>query len=36
MLYKLEMGDNAAEATKNIYCAKSEGEVDHSTVSRWL
>ena len=23
------------EATKNIFCAKAEGAVDHNTVIRW-
>ena len=26
--------NNAAETTKNIYCVKSEGIVDHTTVTR--
>ena len=34
-LYKLELGHNVMEATKNI-CAKSDGAVDHSTVTRWF
>ena len=24
------------EATKNIYCMKSKGAVDHSPVTRWF
>ena len=34
-LYEFELGHNATEATKNI-CVKSEGTVDHSTVTRWI
>ena len=36
MLYESELGNNAAEATKTICCAKGEGAVDDSTVTRWL
>ena len=36
MLYMFELGYNAAEATKNICCAKGEGTVDHSTVNGWF
>ena len=36
MPYKFKLCHNAAEATKNISCAKSECEVDHSTVTRWF
>ena len=36
MLYEFELSHNAAEATKNIFCEKSEGAVDYSTVSRWF
>ena len=36
MLYPFQMGPNATESTKNICCAKREGTVDHSTVSRWF
>ena len=36
MLYAFELGHNATEATKNICCTKSEGTVDHNTVTRWL
>ena len=36
ILYELELGNNAAEETKNIFCAKGEGAVDHNTVTRWL
>ena len=35
MLCKFELGHNAAETTKNICCAKGEGTVDHSTVTRF-
>ena len=34
MFYEFEQCQNAAEATKNIYCAKGEDAVDHSTVTR--
>ena len=36
MLYEFELGYNAANTTRNIYWAKGEGTVDHSTVTRWL
>ena len=36
MLYELELGHNAAEATKNICCVKDEDAADQSTVTRWL
>ena len=36
MLYEIEMGHNDAEVTKNICCAKGEGAVDHSQVTRWF
>ena len=36
MLYEFERGYNVAEATKNVCCAKGEGAIDHSTVTRWL
>ena len=32
--YKVELGYNAVEATKNIYCVKSL--VDPITVTRWF
>ena len=32
-LYKFEVGDNATQATKNIYCVKGEGTVDWSLYS---
>ena len=32
-LYKFELGHNTTETTKN-KCAKGEGTVDHSTVTR--
>ena len=31
MHHKFEQSLNAAEAIKNFYCVKSEGEVDHIT-----
>ena len=36
MLYEFELDPNAAEATKNICCAKDGGTVDNSRVTRWL
>ena len=36
MIYKLELGHNAAEANKNIFLCKIEGTVDHSAVIRWF
>ena len=36
ILYEFELGHKAAEATKNIRCAKGEDAVDHSTVTRWF
>ena len=36
MLHKFELGHNAAEATKNICCAKVAGPVNHSTITRWF
>ena len=34
-VYEFELSYNTAQASKNICCAKGEGTVDHSTVSRW-
>ena len=34
MIYEYEIGYNATEATESIICAKSEGTVAHSTVTR--
>ena len=34
MVYEFELGHTAVEATKNICFVKSEGVVDHSTVTR--
>ena len=34
MPYDFELSHNAAKATKNIFCVKSEGAIDHSTVIR--
>ena len=34
MLYKFQLGCIGAEATKNTCCVKSEGTVNHSTVTR--
>ena len=36
MLYELEQGHNAAEATKSICCKKVKDAVDLSTVTRWF
>ena len=36
LLYQLKLEHNNTEATKNIYCAKGEGTVDHNTVTRQL
>ena len=36
LLYKFELGHKATEATKNICCAKDEGTVGHSMVTRWF
>ena len=34
--YQFELGHNTTQPTKNIYCMKGEGAVDHSTVTRWF
>ena len=34
MLYEIELGHKAAEAS--IYGTKSNGAIDHSTVTRWF
>ena len=34
MLHKFELGHIVAEVTKNIYCTKDGGTVDHRIVSR--
>ena len=34
MLYEFELGYKAMKTTKDICCAKGEGTVDHSTVTR--
>ena len=36
MIYELKLGHNATEATRNICCGKSEGTMDHSTVTKWF
>ena len=36
MLYKFDMDHNTVEATKNNSYAKSEGAVNHSTLTRRL
>ena len=36
MLYKFELGHNAAEETKSICWVKGEGTFDHNMVTRWL
>ena len=34
ILYEFELGDNAAEVSKNISYAMGEGTVNHCTVTR--
>ena len=34
MLYNFKLGNNATKPTKSI-CMKSEGAVDHNTITRW-
>ena len=34
MLCEFKLGHNVAETIKNIYCLKSEGAVDHRSVTR--
>ena len=34
MIYEFDLGHNSGESIKNIYSAKDEGAVDHSTVTR--
>ena len=34
LLYDFEVGHNIAETIKNIFRAKGEGAVDHSTVTK--
>ena len=34
--YKFEIGDNVMETTKNVYCLKGDGVVDHSSVTIWF
>ena len=36
MLYEFKKGHNTVEDTKNICCAKGEGIVDHSPLTRWF
>ena len=36
MIYEFELKHNTTEANKTICCAKDEGAVDSSTVTRWL
>ena len=36
LLYEFELNHNAAEATKNICCAKGEGTVDNNTVIKYM
>ena len=36
ILYETELGNKAVKATKNIYCVKSDGTVDHSIEARWF
>ena len=32
--YKFKPNCNSTDATKNIYCTKGKGAVDHSTVNK--
>ena len=34
MLYRIELGHYAVGISKNIYCAKREGQVDHRRVTK--
>ena len=36
MFYKFKLGYNATEVAKNFGCAKDEGAVNHSIVTRWF
>ena len=36
ILYKFKLGYEAIKATKNIYCVKDKGTVNHSTVTKWF
>ena len=36
VFYEFQLGHNAVEATKNLYCVETEGIFDHSTVTRWF
>ena len=36
LCYKFKLRHNITESTKNICCAKGEGAVDHSTVTRQM
>ena len=35
MIYEFKLDYNTTETTKNICCARGEGAVDHSIVTRW-
>ena len=35
-LYEFKLGHKIVDATKNIFCAKNEGAVDHSIVTWWF
>ena len=35
ILYMLELSHKAAEATKNIYCERSDNVASHITVTKW-
>ena len=34
MFYKSELGHNAMETSKNIFCSKGQGLLDFSTITR--
>ena len=36
IFYEFELGQNVAEASKNIYFAKGEDAADHSTITKWF
>ena len=36
MHYEFELDHNVVEATKSIYCAKGDREIDHSIVNRYF
>ena len=36
MLHEFKLGRNATKATKSICCAKDEGVIDHSILTKWF